>query len=222
MPTVTIQIRWELQTTSFSWIAVEYKCYNGNAINSMYIWSPPWTKIMLQKQRHISVLIPNSLVAYRSQVASAPSNASINVSYTQPDPSKRLRRCHITQNQSGYCKLKHLWGYYEVTLTLLWQELSHMQHCRKSVSQYPLRYYWRAVAQRYETYIAAEEDIGCSYGLIKVVDLLFLNISCLVHNLLGKFHISFLANVHQCSPTCSNDCTSPTSCEQRSKVNDPK
>ena len=42
--------------------------------------------------------------------------------HTHSDSSDRLRRSHITQYRYGYCKWQYLWGYYEGTLTLLWQK----------------------------------------------------------------------------------------------------
>ena len=42
--------------------------------------------------------------------------------YTHPDSSNRLRRSHITQYRSSYCKSQYRWGYYEGTLMLVWQK----------------------------------------------------------------------------------------------------
>ena len=55
----------------------------------------------------------------------------IFVRATHPDSCDWLRRSHITQYRCGYCKSQYHGGYYEGTLTLLWQKaeklLVHMQ-----------------------------------------------------------------------------------------------
>ena len=40
--------------------------------------------------------------------------------HTHPDCSDWLRRSHITQYCCGNCKMAHLWGYHEDTVSLLW------------------------------------------------------------------------------------------------------
>ena len=183
---------------------------------------PSCMKTCCKRGRLKSVLIPaNSLAKYRWWVIFVQNKTFFNVSYTYPDSSDQLRRCHIYAVMMWLLQIGVLCGYSDTTVT---GDIAHAVAAEypHSTLKSTLTCSSHSGIAMYETYVASEEESGCSYGLTKVGDLLFLNISCCGHNLLGKFHISLLTNVHQCSPTCSNDCTSPASCEQRSNVNDQK
>ena len=62
-------------------------------------------------------------------------------------PPDLLRRSHVTKCCWGYCKFEYLWGYFEGTLQLLWQEFLACSSCR--------------VPTTYETYVASQEESGC-------------------------------------------------------------
>ena len=50
---------------------------------------------------------------------------------THPNSSDRLCRSHIMQYSCAYCKSYYCWGYYEGTLTLLWQKAEKLMRMQK-------------------------------------------------------------------------------------------